>query len=89
MRSVARPTAQRSRRLLVALQKFVGDFGQLPVPKIERVADVDGDAVFRNKAVAYAFTSAAWAQGNIPVKWVISAFGRRSAMGEAMCPSAG
>ena len=45
---------------------FVGDFGQLaPVPQIERVLTVDGDAVFRSKAVAYAFTSAAWAQGNI------------------------
>ena len=45
---------------------FVGDFGHLaPVPQIQRVADVDGEAVFRHKAVSYAFCSAAWAQANI------------------------
>ena len=44
----------------------VGDFGQLaPVPQIERIADVDGKPVFRNKAVQYACDSTAWAQGNI------------------------
>ena len=44
---------------------FVEDFGQLaPVPPIERIADVDGKAVFRNKPVSYAFSSVAWAQAN-------------------------
>ena len=35
------------------------------MPQIERVADADGEAVFRHKAVSYAFSSAAWAHGSI------------------------
>ena len=43
---------------------FVGAFGQVaPVPQIERVVDVDGEAIIRKKAVAYAFCAAAWALG--------------------------